>query len=185
MSRRLLLGLVCLGSLGAMTARAEPSPYLGRDNPLLSLLPSAPALSAHERGRREQAIARALSRLAHVQRAEVLITQQEPSATPLDLPPPEYHVQVKLALNAPGPSELEVERVVRGVLPALAPGHLRVMSRVPRPAPEVASTLTRVGPFVVARESSATLRATLAACLAVNALLAILLLSRRRRGAAR
>ncbi len=197
MSLRLLLGLLCLGSLLSLApgARAEPSPYLGRDNPLRTLLPSAPALSAQERGRRERAIAGALGRLAQVQRAEVLITQHEPSTAPLDLPPPAYHVQVNLVLlareparfdapTAPGPSELEVERVVRSVLPALAPGNLRIVSRPPHPAPVVAPTLTRVGPFMVARESSATLRATFAICLAANALLAILLLSRsRRRGA--
>jgi hypothetical protein len=173
-----LLGLVCLGSvvlslapaparfdLGVDRARAEPSPYLERDNPLRALLPSAPALSARERGQRERAVARALSRLPHVQRAEVLIAQREPSAAPLELAAPDYHVQVRLELEAPGPNELEVERVVRGLLPALAPGQLRVVSSMPAPVRVTVPALTRVGPF----------------CLGANALLASLLLVRRQR----
>jgi hypothetical protein len=194
MSSRLLLGLLCLGSLpvllaraparfdsGVARARAEPSPYLERDNPLRALLPSAAALSARERGQRERAVAQALSRLPHVQRAEVLIAQREPSAAPLEPAPPEYHVQVQLELSAPGPSELEVERVVRGLLPALAPGQLRVVSSMQASARVAAPTLTQVGPFVVARESSTALRSTLAVCLGANALLASLLLLRRQR----
>jgi hypothetical protein len=181
MSARLLLGL-CLGSLAlaAGPVRAEPSPYLNRDNPLAGLLPSAPVMAARERSDHEQALALALAALPHVERAQVLIGRPEPLTTPLDAPPPASSVWVHLVASEPVPSAIEIERTVRARLPDLAPEQLHVVRTAPLPVRSTEAALARVGPFMVARESSGALRATLIACLGANALLASLLLVRRR-----
>lgn len=180
MNARALLGL-CLGGLlcAIAPAQAQPSPYLGRDNPLASLLPTAGALAARERAAREHEITRALSALSNVEQAEVLIRQPDSDTTPLDTKPPACSVLVRLTTRGVGPSELQIESVVRARLPALEAGRLQV-TRTPAPARSPEPSLARVGPFLVAHESSSPLRATLITCLVANALLATLLLVRRR-----
>jgi hypothetical protein len=193
-ARSRVLGLWLLLATGlCASARADASPLLGRDNPLAALLPSGPALRARAQKQRAQQIERALMRYPSVRGAEVLITEPELGSAPLDQAAPGPHVNVRLEVllvretarfdaRAGAPSDVEIVRLVHTALPEVAPADVHVLRSRAQAPPEVsqAAATARVGPFLVARESAALLRATLAVCLTANALLAALVLARRR-----
>lgn len=181
-SARRVLSLCGLGLALAHTplARAESSP-LGHDNPLTALLPSAPALRARGYALRAAQVERALLDMPGVQSVELLISDTERADAPLDQPAPSPRANVRIAASAGALTDAEIVRLVRIALPEVPAGKVLVLrSTVPSPrVAQAAADSARVGPFVVAAESASLLRATLAVCLGVNALLAALLLARR------
>jgi hypothetical protein len=168
--------------LVAAQVRADSSPYLARENPLAGLLPSAQALREREQRRLEAQIDRVLTSMRDVKRAELVLLLPAPDA-PLDQAQPRAQANLRVELLGVGPSDAELVQVIRAALPDVASDQVRILRQRAITAAEPAANApvtTRVGPFVVARESSALLRATLAACLGANVLLAALLLARRR-----
>lgn len=167
-------------------ARAEPSPYLARENPLVALLPSADQQRARVRVRLEAQLSRALASAPDVSHASVTLTEPALADLPLDQIVAKPQLNVLLELRGKGPSDAEVARLLGPALPALASDQIHVLRASARAAPTARDgdsqpvRFTRVGPFLVARESSLALRSLLGVCLGANVLLAALLLARRR-----
>lgn len=178
------LGVLLGFCLASASASADASPYLGRENPLATLLPSAAALRGEQRARVENQLATALLGLPDVARADVALELPADEQLPLDQPRPQPHVRVQLALSDAGPSDAQVLTLLAQGLPGLTPAQLQVVRSHAQRARAVEPAV-RVGPFRVAPESASLLRAVLAACLGTNALLALLLLLGRRARAPR
>jgi hypothetical protein len=182
-SREHRLGL-CLASVVLLAcldrARADARLDAGRDNPLHALLPSAASLHARERVRLEAQVAAAMRALAQVERAELVLSTPDLERLPLDQPPPPARANLLLELSGAGPSDAQALQIVHSVLPELRAEHVRIV-RVRAAAKTTQSRATvRVGPFAVAPESAGLLRTSLAVCLIINALLAMLLIARIR-----
>lgn len=162
------------------TVPPEPPPLLVR------LAPTAEQLHRERTRALEQRLARLLSGLPSVERAEVALDLPLASEQPLDQPVRSPRVTAVITTGSPRQIRAAIERIVSAVLPELLPRDLRVIdspslsTRASDARPESALSLVQIGPFRVHPESASALRAGLAVLLATNALLAAILLWRTR-----
>jgi hypothetical protein len=181
-----VLGAAWLLSPGSMLA--QESALLGRTNPLAQLFPSATARAERERAAWEAKLEQALLRLPGVIDAQATLTLAAADAVPLDQPLPAPRAAIVVRVRPDRYDDAQAQALAQGLLP---PGSQLQLQPLPAEgAPEAqrmrsaaegqVGQTKRVGPFHVARSSADPLRATLAALLVSNALLALLLLRKAR-----
>ena len=163
----------------ATAARAEPA--LAGESPLARLVPDAhERLHAEERALEHQ-LAGALTALAGVSGARVVITLARSDEAALDRPLPGASASVLLILSGSAPDDGSVRALVRGSARSLRDADVTIThTRVPR-AQSASEPLVSVGPFRVTAQTAPGLRAFLAASLIANVTLATFLIARLRR----
>lgn len=152
--------------------------------------PALVATPAEERARHAFAtageLARSIEALPNVRRARVHLTPPEPRPA-LDAPPGTWRAALLVQRDAGSPpiDEGALRTLLQGAVAELPSSAVAIVqSELARPRP---IEHTRIGPFTVAKRDAPFLRAALAGALALNALLAILLIvvvARRRAGTA-
>lgn len=160
------------------SAHAEVSPLLGGPNPLRALLPSAAAERADRSAKLERSIERSLNALDGVASSHVTLQLPAVEAAALDAPllPPRMHVLLKL--TARGPTDQVVLALVRAQLPEpIEP--ITIQRSASSSQSQRTAASVKVGPFTVEAQSAPGLRLLLALCLCANALMAVLLLTRK------
>lgn len=160
-----------------VVALATPPPDAGV--PLLTrLAPSAAQIHQARTTARAEQLTRLLDAVPGVARTSVQLSLPDASSAPIDAPLPAPRAAIVLQLHARGPSDAEIMRLARALVPELTQATLTV-SRHPVAVVGPAEG-AHVGPFEVAPASERSLRVTLALSLACNASLAALLLWRTR-----
>lgn len=156
-------GLPRTDAPGTAEAFAEPS-----------LVPTAGEERARVAAAAAADLARAIETLEGVHDARVHVGMPDPSVVPLDEAPPAVVASV-LVRTRPGrsPDEAAIRALVAGAVPGLAPERVTIVVTTMPPATDAAEPLVFVGPIAVTHGSASTLRAVLAAMLAINVVLAV------------
>jgi len=136
--------------------------------------------AAHTRAL-EVELTRTLTARPDVLGAEAWLTLPDEARSPLDAPLPRATALITLTVRAEGPSRGDVQALLERLL-ARRDVDLTLERRVLAPPARTTTPLASVGPFRVEARDALALRLTLALSLCANALLALLLLGRRRRG---
>jgi len=174
---------VARGELSRALRIARDSGALQAPQPAFADLYAEPALvptPAEERSRQAAAtageLARSVAALPGVLHARVHLTLPEPRAA-LDAPHGAFHASalVQRRAGAPRVDEAAVRALLAGAVAPLPAENVSIVQTElasPRRAEHA-----RIGPFTVAKRDAPLLRATLSGALALNALLAIMLIT--------
>jgi type III secretory pathway lipoprotein EscJ len=144
------------------------------------LAPTPDALHRERTSALEQRLARMLSALPDVARAEVALTLPLPFVEPLDAPASPARASVVLVRRQPGPSDrADVLSILQGSVPSLAGERLTLIEHAEE-ARDGSTSFVQIGPFRVHPGSAVSLRLWLSLSLLANVVLAGIVLLRVR-----